>query len=297
MTSLRPEDVRIDQIVESSCTCFGVDEFFPGLDPAAVAGDMSATGPEGETAHLEYAFRSHLVRDGQRTILVDGCVGNGKHRMRPAFDDLATPWLDRLHATGVRPEDVDYVVITHLHADHVGWATTLVDGRWVPTFPNARYLLHRDELEYWYSDVGAAALLRTGDYLADSVTPLLDHGLVDRFDSEFTLGDAVRIIPMIGHTPGHTCVEVTAGDERLFLAGDAFHHPIQIRRPELGTRYCVDPAQAAESRRRILAYVSETGALLAPAHFVGTGTGRVHAVGDGYRFTPVTTAPAAPGRV
>ncbi len=126
------------------------------------------------------SVHSWVLRTKHNTILIDSCAGNDKHRPSlPRFHQLKLPFLERLATAGVTPESVDFVLCTHLHADHCGWNTRLLDGRWVPTFPNAKYVFSKAEQDHWAGPAGRQGF-NAGVY-ADSVLPVVESGGGDRW--------------------------------------------------------------------------------------------------------------------
>jgi glyoxylase-like metal-dependent hydrolase (beta-lactamase superfamily II) len=199
----------------------------------------------------------------------------GEHRtgLLPPAD---RPFLDVLAEAGYGVEDIDSVVCTHLHFDHVGWNTRLVDGEWVVTFPAARYLFGRTEWEHW--SVTEGAYMNVGD----TVRPVVDAGQADLVDADHRVCEQVRLVPTPGHTPGHVSVVVESGDDRAVITGDLAHHPIQIAEPDLASAGDSDAAQAAATRRTFLADRAADGALVIGTHFAGPTAGRVTPDGDGW---------------
>ena len=218
--------------------------------------------------------------DGQR-IIVDTCVGNHKPRPTPLFDQLDTTFLVDLEAAGFAPDTIDQVVCTHMHVDHVGWNTRLVDGAWVPTFPNARHLFGRIEYAHWQvtdeSDV-------FGDVMGDSVAPVFDAGLADIVESDHALTPSVRLEPTPGHTPGHHSVRISSGGQQAVITGDMIHHPVQFPHPDLASSADTDSAAAIASRRAAFARWEADDVLVIGTHFAGPGAGRLVAEGDGWRY-------------
>ena len=182
------------------------------------------------------------------------------------------------------PADVDVVVCTHLHVDHVGWNTTLQDGRWVPTFPNARYLFTAADYEFFASSRGAATLSFHGDYFADSVQPIVDAGLADLVAPDHRVDDALSLFHTPGHTVGHVGVRVESAGEAAALTGDLVHSPLQCVHPTWSTSACADRAQAARSRIDFFEHAVETQLLVVPAHFPSPTACRLHRDGSGYGF-------------
>ncbi|WP_172381592.1 MBL fold metallo-hydrolase [Streptomyces sp. MNP-20] len=221
--------------------------------------------------------------DGRR-ILVDTGIGNGKQRALPAWNGLDTDYLDRLTAAGFPPESVDLVILTHLHADHVGWNTRLDGGSWVPTFPNARYLTTRTEWDHW-----ATAEMEESrrQMFRDSVHPVHEAGLLDFADiteGPVALAPGLRLLPAPGHTPGQVAVELGDGDATALITGDAVHHPVQLAHPEINSCVDIDPALARRTRRALLGAAADTGALLLGTHFAPPTGGRVAPEGEGWRL-------------
>ncbi|OKK16246.1 beta-lactamase [Streptomyces sp. CB00455] len=220
-------------------------------------------------------------------VLVDTGIGNGKERANPAWHDLRTDFLEHLTGAGFPPDSVDLVILTHLHADHVGWNTRQVNGEWVPTFPNARYLTSRAEREFWATydmEEPREQMFR------DSVIPVEQAGLLSTVDvphegAEITPG--LRLIPTPGHTPGHVAVELTSQGETALISGDCVHHPVQLAHPVIGSCVDIDPRQSAATRRKLLRSLAGTDTLLLGTHFAPPTAGRVTAHGDAYRLEPV----------
>lgn len=229
-------------------------------------------------------FHSYLVRTPQHTILVDTCIGDDKERGgHPLFHRRRTPWLDNLRAAGVAPEQVDFVMCTHMHADHVGWNTRLVDGRWVPTFPRARYVFARTEYELRQRSWQTSADAGYGAF-ADSVLPVVESGQALVVDDGHDLDGCLKLEPAPGHTPGNVVILLQSRGERGVFAGDVLHHPIQVERPEWSAAFCEDRVQSALTRRRFVATYADTGTLVLPAHFPSPTAGRIRSDGERWRF-------------
>jgi glyoxylase-like metal-dependent hydrolase (beta-lactamase superfamily II) len=217
---------------------------------------------------LRSSHHSWLVQTTRHTILIDACIGNHKQRTSPHFHMREGPWLDNLKNAGVAPEQIDFVMCTHLHADHVGWNTRLQNGRWVPTFPNARYLFSRVEFDRWDA--------RRPDYppnafnenvFADSVLPVAEAGQMVLIDDGHTVDELLTVEATPGHTPGHVRIRLTSvGQEGLFC-GDILHHPIQIPYPEICSSFDDDPGLALHVRLAMLEEAADRGVLLMPTHF------------------------------
>jgi glyoxylase-like metal-dependent hydrolase (beta-lactamase superfamily II) len=227
-----------------------------------------------------------FVVNGLR-VLVDTGIGNGKERANQAWHNLRTDFLERLTAAGFPPDSVDLVILTHLHADHVGWNTRQVNGEWVPTFPNARYLTSRAEREFWATyDMEEAR----EQMFRDSVIPVEQAGLLSTVDVPHKgaeISPGLRLIPTPGHTPGHVAVELTSQEETALISGDCVHHPVQLAHPVIGACVDIDPRQSEATRRELLGSLAGTDTLLLGTHFAPPTAGRVVAHGDAYRLDPV----------
>ena len=229
--------------------------------------------------------QSHLLRIGGLTILVDTCVGECKPRpKRPDWHERQdTGYLDRLAAAGVRPEEVDVVMCTHLHADHAGWNTRLENGRWVPTFPNARYVMGRAELDHWTAEEARAPGEANHGTFADSVKPVVEAGLAEPVDEGFELTAGLSLIALPGHTPGQMGLSLKHPGGTAIFCGDALHSPVQLRKPDWSSAFCSDPVQAALTRRAMLEQAEGTGGMILPVHLRGATGFRPERVGDHWR--------------
>jgi glyoxylase-like metal-dependent hydrolase (beta-lactamase superfamily II) len=276
----------VHRVIDLDPFALPFDMLLPGADPAALAPfrvDL-AGHVDLDALQVLLAIQTHVVRVGGLTILVDTCVG--EHKPRPVRPDwhqrAATGYLDRLAAAGARAEDVDIVLCTHLHADHVGWNTVLRDGRWVPTFPRARYVMGHGELAHWQAAVARDPTLSHGCF-TDSVLPVVDAGLA----SPITPGDAIAegalTLPLPGHTPGQIGLRLETGDRPVFFCGDAVHTPAQAYEPDWSSRFCTDREQAAVTRRALFERVVDEDAVLVPAHLRAAG---MRLKRDGSRFRP-----------
>jgi glyoxylase-like metal-dependent hydrolase (beta-lactamase superfamily II) len=246
-----------------------------------------------ETGGIRGAVQTWVLRSEGRVILVDTGVGNDRDRPQvPLFDHLSTNFLDRLAAAGVRPEDVDVVVNTHIHYDHVGWNTVCRNGEWVPAFPNATYLIPRADQVYFdprnahrrpAPRTGHEQLRREGSLLvyADSIAPVLGRAVL--WEGSHRIDRHLTLEPAPGHTPGSAVLRLRSGTERAVFAGDLLHSPVQILEPQHNSCFCEDPRQAAATRRSMLARAADEKELVFPAHFAGSGAAEIHR--DGSRFT------------
>ena len=249
---------------------------------------LTAHQLQPETGLIVLSFHSWLIRTPHHWILVDTCIGNHKIYERKelaAFSQLDTAYMARLRGAGPKPEDIDYVFCTHLHFDHCGWNTSLVDGRWQPTFPNARYLCHHKELDHWSSvqgddyDMGP----NSGVFEAN-VQPLIDGGLLEGVEDGYEIEDGVRLRLAAGHTPGHTVLELGRDGSLGLFSGDLIHAVLQVYGPQYTTVFCNDGQAAAVTRQATLERVADRSTLLFPAHFGHPHYGRVESTASGFRF-------------
>lgn len=244
---------------------------FPGASieaMGAAAGALDGTHIDVANNGVHLAVQSHLIRFAGKTILMDTCVGEHKPRpARPAWHQRSnSPYLANLAACGCAPDDIDIVMCTHLHTDHVGWNTRLDSGRWVPTFAKARYLMSQPEIDLRASEAAHNPAANHGSYL-DSVLPVVEHGLVDIVKGGDAIADGARIVPLPGHTPGQIGLEVAIGarSDALFC-GDAIHSPAQVYQPQWSSAFCDDAAQAVQTRTDLLARAVAEDLVLIPAH-------------------------------
>jgi glyoxylase-like metal-dependent hydrolase (beta-lactamase superfamily II) len=255
---------------------------------------LSPTYRNGGLANL--SVHSFMVETPTHKILVDTGVGNGKRRTWELFNELEGDFLSRADAVVPR-NDVDLVLNTHLHTDHVGWNTELVDGEWVPTYPGARYCIVRSEHDHWtayindpavqdsYSDFARAALDAKEVY-RDSIAPVVEAGLVDWVEPGAELVPGVTLISTPGHTPGHVSVLLESGDQSAVISGDVFHGQVQVARPSWGAQFDSSPAESSATRSSFLERFADTSTLVLGTHF-GTPTGNyIRRDGDTYKLVP-----------
>ena len=280
-------DIRVSSIIERDGPWRHPEGYFPDLDPALVRARLGELEPfvyDREQDKLIITYQTFVVRTRHHVILIDTCCGEDKdHGMGPTFDYPKQPWLDGLAAEGLGFEDVDYVFCTHLHFDHVGWNTRLVDGRWVPSFPNATYLFGRREYETW-AEESAKGADPPGTVWTQSCLPVVEAGQARLVDDDFALDDEIWLSPSAGHTPGHVCVNARSNGARAIFTGDLMHHAVQCLEPDWSTRFCWDPAASARTRRGVLGALADSDTIVVPAHFPGPTAGRVASSGDGFRF-------------
>jgi len=235
------------------------------------------------TNALQFPMQSYIVRTPHHTVLIDTCIGNHKERPnRPPWHLKSDDTYARaLAALEVSPEDIDFVMCTHLHSDHVGWNTRLENGRWVPTFPNARYVFSKKEFETW-RDVGHEKFSRAP--LEDSVLPIVEAGRAELVTNDYALDDSIRLEPTPGHTPDHVAIILTSKDASAVMCGDILHSPVQCAHPEWVPWPDWDPELAARTRRGLLERYCDTDTLVCTAHFPLPSAGRVVSDGNAFRF-------------
>ena len=288
MTTRRIGEATVTRVYEQMGPGFPANHLLPDWDPEVLkehAGWLAPNFYEAATGKFVSSIHSWVIKTRHHTILVDTCCGNQKPRPgSDRFNMLNTPYLDRLRAAGVAPEQVDYVLCTHLHVDHVGWNTQLLDGRWVPTFPNAKYVFSKVERAHWDPSRNANLPEATAAIFLDSVLPVIESGQAMEVEMTDEIGDGLLIEPAPGHAPGHVILRLQSGGQEGIFIGDVMHHPIQVWRPEWSSRFCIDPLLAEQSRRRVLELCCATGGRMFPAHFGVPHTGWVRRAGAGYRF-------------
>lgn len=228
--------------------------------------------------NLIMSVHALVVDTGEHRIVVDTCIGNDKPRNIPAWSHLQTDFLQQLEAAGYARETIDYVLCTHLHVDHVGWNTMLVDGEWRPTFPNARYLIGETEWRYWDANEDESSY---GPVLADSVRPVVAAGLVDLVASDHQLCTEVSLRSTPGHTPGHVSVCIESGGERALITGDCIHHPVQMTRTDWCSSADYDRSEGRFTRERLLAELVDEDTLVVGTHFATPSAGYVKALPQG----------------
>ena len=272
-------DVTVSAVLELE-VAVPAGMMLPASTPAELEQIGWAAPFRTESGDLRLAIQALLVRTPDRKIVVDTCMGNDKTRSSAAGHMLSTDLLQRLEAEGFGRQDVDTVLCTHLHIDHVGWNTMLEAGRWVPTFPQARYLMARTEFEHWRGrDEGDSATI-----FADSVQPVFDAGLVDLVEPDYRICPEVRLTPTPGHTPGHVSVAIESRGARALITGDFLHSPVQMARPDWGAFVDFDQAASEATRRRVLAEVAGEPVLVIGTHFPAPTAGRVVREGDAFRL-------------
>jgi glyoxylase-like metal-dependent hydrolase (beta-lactamase superfamily II) len=232
-----------------------------------------------EEGRLKMSIHSLVVETPKHRIVVDTGLGNNKTgRGVPTWNDRDGPFLETLTAAGFPPDSIDTVLCTHLHVDHVGWNTKLVDGKWVPTFPNARYVFGKTEYEHWrdHSHEPSQAAV-----FSDSVKPIVDAGRAELIASDAELTDEIRMIPTAGHSPGHMSVHIVSDGAEGLLSGDVAHHPCQMAHLDWSSTADSDPRQSAVTRRELFSRFADRPVLVIGGHF---DPGHIKRDGDAFRY-------------
>lgn len=275
-------DYTITSVVEEQSDKVPPQLFYPGRGPQ----DVLAHGwlvPDfaDERGRLRIRVQALLIEGKGRRFVVDPCVGNGRRRQNPFWNMRSYPFLEQLAEAGWPVAQVDTVVHTHLHADHLGWGTHQVGDAWVPTFPNARYLYTARELE------ARRTTREDPDVYLDSVAPIVAAGLADIVDEDCALAEGVRLESTPGHSPGHVSLWIESRGETALISGDIVHHPVQCAEPGWTHSFDADPERAIATRTRMLARAHERGALLLGTHFPNRPAGKLELSGRAYRFVPL----------
>ena len=279
----------ITRVEETNKPVYPLRQIFPQVTEELLAQHKHWMAPhhyEGETGRIRLAVHSWLLQIAGKKILIDCCCGNNKKKPgRPFWEDLNEPYLERLAAAGAKPDEIDMVMCTHLHHDHVGWNTMQKDGKWVPTFPNARYVFNQPDIDY-FSRIDAdpkegPAELGT---FRECVIPILDAGKADIVSGQKQrLNDFLEIDAAPGHSPGHVVFKLESKGQRAVFTGDVLHHLLQVHYPDWNFPKNSDAEQAKKSRRKVLDLVASTDSLMIPAHVGFPFAGRIEKTADGYR--------------
>lgn len=285
MQTVRIGDVTITSIIERDGPWRRPQDMFPAYDPELGRRHLAELDPvvyDAATDKMIITYQTFVVRTPRHTMLVDTCTGEGKGYPAP-MDFPKQRWLDEFRAAGLSFESIDYVFCTHLHIDHCGWNTVLRDGRWVPTFPNAKYVFHKREYAVW-EEATSRGDNPPGNVWRFNCEPVVQAGQALLVDDDYMLDDMVWLTPTPGHAPCHCCVNIKSGGQRAVVTGDLMHHALQVREPDWSTIFDWDAKQAAASRRKFLGEVADTSALILPVHFPSPTVGRVTGDGDRFRY-------------
>ncbi len=269
MKQLRIGDITIDAVIEREGPWRRPQDFFPAYDEAIFKHHLPSMEPEVfdvASGLMVITYQTFVVRTPHHTILVDTCTGEDKGHPPPFDFPGKERWRNEFLTLGISYDQVDYVFCTHLHIDHTGWNTTLRDGRWVPTFPNAKYVFHKKEYAVWEAEYARGAN-PPGKVFRDNCLPIVEAGQALLVDDDYALDDTITLTPTPGHSPCHCCVNIVSRGQRAVVAGDLMHHVIQCREPDWSAKPDWDAKQSAVSRRKFFASVAETDTLILPSSF------------------------------
>ncbi|MGI4813070.1 MAG: MBL fold metallo-hydrolase [Janthinobacterium lividum] len=289
---LQMEGAEIFRVPEVDKLAYEPAFFFPGPAAEVIGANLPALAPWSvdSAGKILVNFQSFVIKTRERLIVVD--PANGNHKTRPGmvrWNMLDLPFLERFASLGVRPEQVDLVLCSHLHADHVGWNTQLVDGKWVPTFPHAEHLITRVEHEYWTERQREDPTQRVNHgAFDDSVQPIIDAGLMRMVEMDALVFDdgtlRISFEPAPGHTPGSVHIVLRSGGQEAILSADSIHHPLEVIAPHVGPYFDIDSALAQKTRSALIERCAATDAYLIPAHFPWPVAGKVKRAGDAFEF-------------
>ncbi|MEM7542420.1 MAG: MBL fold metallo-hydrolase [Pseudomonadota bacterium] len=287
MSWTRIGDVEIARVLESNGPFMSVYKFFPDATEEGIASHRDWLYPNvltADTNELIMPIQSFVLRTEHHTVLVDACVGNHKsvEWFKPWHQKTDAAFKTGLSEIGVSVADIDFVFCTHLHVDHSGWNTELKDGRWVPTFPNAKYVLSKDEVNYM-------EMMHTehGDpTYAENIAPLIEAKQVELVDNDYNVDDQVWIEPTPGHTPGHMAIRIDSNSKRGVITGDLIHSPLQCHHPEWNFKFDSNKKQAAQTRRAFLERYCDCDAQVLTSHFPLPSTGRLESTNSAFVFVP-----------
>lgn len=273
-------DVTVTRIVEMETTG-GMRFLLPQATRQALL-EINWLRPHfiSEEGRLKMSIHALVVEAPGRRIVIDTCLGNDKTRANRNWNNLQTEFLKDMTAEGFAPETIDTVLCTHLHVDHVGWNTMLVDGKWVPTFANARYLMAKPEFEHWTEEGDA----EQRQLMADSVEPVFDAGLVDLVSTTEAVCDEIRLVPTHGHTPGHVSILISSKGESALITGDFVHHPCQMAHPDWAAEVDTDQAQSTRTRQEMFSEYADTPLLVIGTHFATPSAGHLKTDGEVWRL-------------
>ena len=272
-------DVRITQVVELTTASLGPN-LLPQATPAAMQSIPWMAPFIDERGRIVLSMHALVVESLGQTIVVDTCIGNDKSRTYPKWNNMQGDFLQRFSAAGFSTQQVDTVLCTHMHVDHVGWNTRWQDGAWLPTFPRAEYLFAEDEWRYWREQSQ-----EYGPVIEDSVQPIFDSGQAVLVSQQHRLNEEIFLLPTPGHTPGHVSVHIQSKGEAAIITGDMLHHPCQIVHPDWSTTADTDQSMAAATRTAFLRQYSDQPVLVIGTHFAAPTAGHIVRDGVAYRLS------------
>jgi glyoxylase-like metal-dependent hydrolase (beta-lactamase superfamily II) len=287
-TPLALGEITIHPVVEQQGAFFDALGFFPKLTKEQLDENRHWLQPEfvDPQDRLVLCIQSFVIKTPRHNILIDACVGNHKPRpSRPFWNMLDSDRFENgLAAAGVAVDDIDYVMCTHLHTDHVGWNTRLENGRWVPTFPNATYIMADRELAHWSQREKENP--QSVPWITDSVLPVIAANRAKIVTSDFAFDDSIRLIPTPGHTIDHFSVLIGRSADAM-ITGDMIHSPLQGKYPDLGMMSDYDSVQAGATRRAVFDRFCDEPTIMCVTHFPSPSRVRVRRWAEGYRFIPL----------
>ena len=267
MTSVTVGDVEIVALFDLE---FGLPyaSFFPGVSEEQWAPYREQYPRTTRDEIFTLSVQCYAVRSSGRTLLIDTGFGPGPFER---LGGVTGKLLPNMQAKGVDPDDVDTVIFTHLHLDHVGWSVR--DGR--PLFAKARYLAPEADWEAFTADDQAAQ----NPHIAAQIQPLHTLGLLDLVSGEQEITPELSLLPTPGHTPGHQSIVISSGGERAFILGDVSHHPAQLQETDWNAGADMDGPKAAATRKTIAERLEADGSLVAACHYPEPGLGHIVRVG------------------
>ncbi len=274
-------EITVQRIVEHEVPVYHPSDWFVEATPEAMDPYRKWLEPKAlcpATGLMVMPVQSYLVRTRHHLILIDTCCGGEKSYAEPPewHQPENRIWLKNLMAVGVMPADIDYVFCTHLHSDHCGWNTRLIDGRWVPTFPNAKYVFARDEYRAMEEENHAI--------FVDNVLPVMDAKQAVLVDLDFALDDEIWLESTPGHSAGHVAIHLASCGEHAVMCGDLMHTPLQLAEPGWTPTFEFDMAASTRTRKKFLNTHCQTDTLILTAHFPSPSVGHIIERGDSYDF-------------
>ncbi|HET6607856.1 MAG TPA: MBL fold metallo-hydrolase [Rhodopila sp.] len=285
MKTLQFGDVTITSIIERDGPWRKPADMFPAYTEELATRHLATLDPEvfdKATGMMNITYQTFIVKTKHHTILVDTCTGEDKGYPAP-MDFPKQRYLDEFKAAGLSFDKIDYVFCTHLHIDHCGWNTVLRDGRWVPTFPNAKYVFHKKEYAAW-EQATKEGKNPPGNVWTYNCQPIVEAGQALLVDDDYSLDDMVWLTPTPGHAPCHCCVNIKSGGKRASVTGDLMHHALQTRMPEWYTIFDWNAQEGIESRRKFFKEVAGTGTYILPIHFPSPTVGLIEPLGDAFDY-------------